>query len=70
MNDTVKDVWTPSEEARLVELQERKRRIMEANMGPVRAIVNEMPQDRDSLVKYLLENADKIREALAPFSVS
>ena len=68
--------WTQGDEARLVELAERKARIIEENKKPVRDVVAalqietgcfESDRDEEESICYLIANADAFRDALEPF---
>ena len=69
--------WTATDEARLLELSERKERIMRENLAPVRLLVSAAPigmershdgkVEHEALVEWLIANADSLRDALEPF---
>ncbi len=77
-----KPTWTPADELSLQTLTERKTRFMEVSRAPIEMIVlgltppnltelNRFPVKEHALRKYMVEmminNADEIRDALAPF---
>lgn len=77
MNTTVKSKWTSHDEALLLELTERKQRIMEERRGAVRQIVQRADYERwvlgpqevdvEAVTDSLIAAADALRDALAPF---
>lgn len=72
----IRSVWTAKDEAALAELQERRSRVMAEHKQAVRAVLQnddpwasvpcEHPAD-ESLVNWLIENAEPLRDALEPF---
>jgi hypothetical protein len=73
VNSTVRSRWTNDDEARLQELVERKRRIVEQNSEPIKVLASTFGlegfgvSDVGVLVRWMIENADAIRDALEPF---
>lgn len=77
MNDTTaKSRWTSKDEATLVELTERKQRIMAENLKPLEDVAimvlmeaaRQMTnQDTEAVVSAMAAHADALRDALAPF---
>lgn len=70
MNATVKSKWTTQDEAMLMELTERKQRIMEERRGEVRKVAEEIHVTNmliDGLTDALIAHAEALRDALAPF---
>ena len=70
----VKSRWTQRDESMLAELIERKRRITDENMAPVKELCNNfsngIPGNRvgpSELADWLVGHADSIRDALEPF---
>lgn len=69
---SVRSVWTPKEEALLIELTERKNRIMTDNRAAVSVLVSrcdEIPGILlcDQITDYLIANAEAMIDALRPF---
>lgn len=72
---SVRSVWTPADEAKLLDLQERKNRIMgeaRERVSEVVAIVMEHASEVNfmseaQLVNWAIGNADALTEVLAPF---
>ncbi len=77
-----KSTWTPADEQALHMLIERKNRFMEVSRAPIEMVVlgltppnltelNRFPVKEYALRKHMVEmminNADEIRDALAPF---
>lgn len=71
MNGKVTSRWTPADEAKLVELAERKARIMSENERPVIELVDKhlysFGGDAEALAEALIVHADELRDALEPF---
>lgn len=76
----VRSVWTSRDEAALLELTERKQRVMAEMRAPVDRLVASMNEasvlkggsgcglgDHDTWVDVLIEHAEALRDALAPF---
>lgn len=64
--------WTPAEEMRFLDMQDRRKRVMEARRAPVVelaiSITHEISDTTfDQMADYLIKNADEIRDILAPF---
>lgn len=69
MNVTVKSRWTPADEAALLELQNRKVRIMEEAREPVRRIVQQWGDDLllgtvETITSMMIADAEALRDAL------
>lgn len=66
-----KETWTPADEAKLAELEDRKERVMRERRLPVLAFVRELPTvhsiDEDDVVDWLIQHADTLRDLLQPF---
>lgn len=70
MSDEAKSVWTPKEQALLVELQERKTRITAENMQRLADALGgctESGSGNYEVAEFLAADADKIVSALKPF---
>ena len=66
--NSVRSRWTLADEARLLELQERKARVEAQNRGPVETLVLAIPNtDVTPLTNWLIVHAGPMRAALAPF---
>lgn len=68
----MKDTWTKADELALLELQDRKERVVQARLMPLKKLViEEMPLESDTntyvVINWLIENADAVRDALEPF---
>lgn len=67
------ETWTPMDEHVFIEMAQRRERVKQAQMAPVLDIASEIISlARDALnvetmARHLAENADSIRDALAPF---
>ena len=74
MNGTVKTRWTLEDEARLVELQDRKRRNMKEYRGPILDIVliftGISAPLADDFTDFLILEASAMRQALEPFDLN
>lgn len=67
---TTTSVWSPRDEAALNELIERKDRIMRASRQPLVELMRSSPADSSDsphLVEWLIDNAQGMRDVLAPF---
>lgn len=67
-----KEVWTPTEEAAFLALQERRERVQAAMKAGVTTLVDRhfvgmAPEARTALFSILTKHADDWRDALAPF---
>lgn len=66
------DTWTRDDDQRLAEMIERKQRVQKARMSPLIELVGgDMPHIRqhqaDDIAEWLVQNADTLRDLLAPF---
>ena len=78
MNNTVTSVWTPEDEARLHELQNRRERIMDERLGDlktelrklstVQALYITAPGEVELIASEMTANADALIKALQPFA--
>jgi hypothetical protein len=67
---TIRGRWTAKDEALLLELTERKARLMLENREPVAKLVTELPSRglaHDTVTDWAISNADALRDALEPF---
>jgi hypothetical protein len=65
-----RNIWTAKDEAKLVELIDRKARVLEASREPLVAIISRLKLDHGSeneVCDWLIESADELRAALLPF---
>lgn len=67
-----KEVWTPTEEAAFLALQERRERVQAAMKAGVTTLVDRhfagmAPEAKTALFSILTKHADDWRDALAPF---
>ena len=66
------ETWTPRDEEALAALAERKERVNKARRAPlVRLLVEGVPNvhthDMADVVDWFIDNADRLRDMLAPF---
>jgi hypothetical protein len=66
------ETWTPRDEEALAKLAERKERVNKARRAPLARLIFEgMPNvhthDMDDVVDWFINNADRLRDMLAPF---
>lgn len=68
---TVRNKWTPREEAGLIELQQRKARIMAEARAPIADLLVTMPSGEhgycEDHIEWFVANAEALRDALEPF---
>lgn len=74
MNTTTKPTWSNRDEAELSELQKRRQAFIDTNKPAVRKAViacydglENQPVRLEGIVNIWIDNADAIRDALAPF---
>ena len=64
-------VWTPAEEQKLAELQNKKKKVQEFQMGRVEALVSSIHypnMTKDDLVEALIEKASAVTDVLTPWT--
>lgn len=66
------DTWTPADEQHLAAMLERKQRVQKARIDPLIELVgDDMPHIRqhqaDDIAEWLVQNAETLRDLLAPF---
>ena len=71
MQEKVRNVWSPRDEAALSDLVARRERIMREAREPLVTLVATLPVGSSSqdelLIDWMIENAEGLRDALDPF---
>ena len=66
-----KEKWTQKDETALQEMQNRKHRIMDANLEPLMKLIKDDclidSSNDEAIAAALVDNADAYRDALEPF---
>lgn len=70
--DPTRVLWTTKDEAQLIELTDRKRRVREVALAQVREAVAGVADflelaELEEVINYMAERAELIRDALKPF---
>lgn len=64
--------WTPADEMRFLDMQDRRKRVLEARRAPVIELSILLAREIsdtsfDTMADWLIHRADEIRDILAPF---